>query len=457
MKFINKIQHYLLLHHPLIWSTRIIPTLIFSGMVSVLLFIFFYFTTTTTGSASYSFPAWVSFLGLSSVIAIIVYLIYLLRFNQFKNFGSLHWHQFFMHFIILFTALGSMIIWPFIPGLAAHVATNTTHTIPEMEADMEEAYILAIQLEYTKETVPYRMVNIQVNDSVSDVTTDDVNNNIIVPSEKDIQRERYVKLEKKSETQYVGYEQINLLCAEFPYGLGDYDGLNRKLYQSVQADISDRETKLAKLNEIFAKYIRYYDGNVRKGSIDIYGYDNTESGICTNYRLSEMGGAMQNISDRIFRSSDWAIYLRFWFYLTLYSTLLLLIFRYMSPRTFLWTLLFTFLLFVFTMIVTLSSGLGEISIFSVMVFYYLVFLGFAITIFFSKSRNVFQGIALNLSFFFLPILPLVLSLMACEINQDGRNCDVVIQIAEFVGVFLLLISSLVFHSRLFYKWYSLPE
>jgi len=456
MKFIHKIQHYLLLHHPLIWSTRIVPTLIFSGIVSVILFVFFYFTAATAGSASYAFPAWVSFLGLSSVIAIIVYLIYLLRFNQFKHFGSLHWSQFFLHFLILFLALGSMIIWPFIPGLAAHAATTTEHTIPEMEADLEEAYILAVQLEYTKETMPYRMVNIQVSDSVSDIMTDDVNNHIIVPSEEDIQRERYVKLEKKSETEYIGYEQISLLCAEFPYGLGDYEGLNEQLYQNVQADISNKETKLARLNDIFAKYIRYYDGNVRKGTIDIYGYDNTESTICTNYKLSEMGGAMQNINDRILSDSDWAVYLRFWFYLTLYSTLLLLIFRYMSPRTFLWTLLFTFLLFVFTMIITLSSGLGEISIFSVMMFYYLLFLGFASTIFFSKSRNVFQGIALNLSFFFLPLLPLLLSGIVCEINDNG-NCDTYIQVSEFVGIGLLLISTLVFHSRLFYRWYSLPE
>lgn len=469
MNALQKIQRNLLLNHPLIWNTRIVPVLLLAGGMNLLLFLFFYMVSSPNNAQDDMFVPWILFLSLCSIIAVVLYLIYLLRFNYFKNFGLLRPMDFALQFLLLFLALGSIIAWPFVPKIAAHVAVDGNYSADEMRNDLEEAYLLAYQLEYSENNMPYRKMTIEVVDSLEYNNEDGVNNILQVPSLADVDTTRFVKMERHADGTYTGYEKIYMVCGYYPYNLYDIDRLTDKIYASLLSPSSkSRDEKLARLNEIFGKYIRHYDGTPYSTSSTFYDassrtmdmayepYGTYQSIPCEKYRLGDLGQTMDDIDNVVFDKEDWRIYVRVWFYLTFYAALLLVIFRYMTARTFLWTLLFSFLLFVFTVIFSIISDPGESGIMAIMLFYYFVFSGFAITIFFSKSRNVFQGIALNLSFFCLQAFPLLLVTFLHEAVDSTLEQTWVIG-AERVGLLLVLASALFFHSRLFYKWYSLPE
>lgn len=465
MNFFQKIQRNLLLNHPLIWNTRIVPVLLLSGALNGMLFLFFYMVSSPNNTDDDVLVPWILFLSLCSIIGVIVYLIYLLRFNYFKNFGLLRPTDFAFQFLLLFVTLGSIISWPFVPKMAAHMAVAGSYSSGEMRGDLEEAYLLAYQLEYTQSNPPYRKMKIEVVDSLEYSNEDGVNNLLQVPSVRDIDTSRFVKVETHADGTFTGYEKIYLICGYYPYNLYDIDLLSNKIYGSLPVSgQAGREEKLARLSEIFGKYLPRYDGSPFNSLSTFAASDQmtepdpyyNQSIACDKYRLADLGEVMSGIDNVVFDHEDWRIYLRIWFYTTFYAALLLIIFRYMTARTFLWTLLFTFLLFVFTVIFTIISDPGDNGILAIMLFYYFVFLGFAISLFFTKSRNVFQGIALNLSFFCLHVFPLVLASFLYEaVGADIR--EPVVVYLERAGLLLVLLSSLFFHSRLFYKWYSLPE
>lgn len=461
MNVFQSIQHKLLLRYPLLWSSRVIPVLLTAGTANIFLFLFFY-VVSHPSERMLVFVPWVLFFSLCSLIGVIFYLIFLLRFNYFKSFGKLKPFDFAFQFLLFFMSLGSIIAWPFMPRLAAHCATANKYSLTEMHDDFEQAYLAAYQLEYTRATAPYRKVHIMVVDSLEYPEEDGVNNEYRVPSEKDINPARYARMERLADGTIYGYERTYLPCSYYAYGVHDPEPLMDKIYASFPeaplsaAEIAERE---AKLNEIFAKYLRYYDGSIYSAPA----YTRSDEGIlhppeenrvCSKYRLSDLGDKMGDIQTNMLDAEDGRFVFRIWFYLTLYGSLLLLIFRHMTTRTFLWTLLFTFLLFVFTVIFSVISSLGSGGVFALMLFYYLVFLGFAVSVFFARSRNVFQGIGLNLSFFLLQFVPVVFILLRYSVS-DSIVGDYIP--AEIIGIVLVVVSSLVFHSRLFQKWYALPE
>ena len=462
MNFIHKIQHRLLLNYPMIWSSRVVPVLLVAGTVNVLLFALFYLVSSPWHRVS--FEAWIPFFSLCSIIGVIIYLIYLLRFNSFKVFGKLHWTHFSLQFFLIFISLGSIIAWPFMPQLATHVAVSGRFVPGELDADIRQAYLLANQLEYTKETLPYRKITIEVSDTVTVEENDWDNNYRKVPSIGFINDADYEKVEKKSDSLYIGYERVDLICTYFPYVTSvSSSAINDEIYNTINAGGIDTSQHLEKLSAIFAKYIPSYNGSVIRIPFDNrYSEmeETQECKTCQKYRLSELGSCMMDVGNSMFSRDDMEVVFRIWFYLTFYASLLLVIFRYITARTFLWTLLFTFLLFIFSVIVLIASRYNEDKLMlGMMLFYYTVFASVSFTLFFSKSRNVFQGIALNLSFFCLHLLPIVSAAFFIEMVGRYRvsNKGFIWECAELVGIALVFLSALFYHSRLFYKWYSLPE
>lgn len=458
MNFFQDIQRRLLLRYPMVWSTRVVPVLLTAGAFNLLLFLIFYLVANPIEN-DFSYVAWISFLVLCSVISVVVYLIYLLRFNYFKNFGVLRRFDFVFQFFLLFVSLGSIIAWPFMPKLAAHVSTAGKYSFAELQSDYEEAYKLAYQIEYTQATAPYRIVHIGISDSLDYNHEDRVNNRLTVPHEKDIDKDNYVKLERTSDSTFLGYERVNMICYGYDVGyyVGNSGSLTDDIYKSLPENHADNEKRLKRLNELFGKYIRNYDGNAYRASHFMNDDDYAaESEVCLKYRLKEMSDVIENIEQQMFKYDDWEMYLRTWFYLSFYASLFVLIFRYTTPRTFLWTLLFSFLLFVFTVIFSIIARPGEAGILMVVLFYYLVFTGFAVSILFTRTRNVFQGIGLILSFFFLHSVPLLFMSLVTEWQRIHDIADFM-RVADMVGFVLVLISSLFLHSYLFYKWYSSPE
>lgn len=464
MKFYHNIQRHLLLHYPLVYSTRAFPALLVGVSVIALLFIFFASLSNQIESSS-AIASWIAFLVLCCIIAVIIYLIYLFRFNVFKNFGKAGPLQFSLQFLLIFLSIGMFVFWPFIPRIAAHSLLSARYNEARMIKDIHEAYQLAYQMEHTRWDAPYRISQIYVNpQEYYGVDEDWGNNTIKVGSLRDLEKNRFEKLEKKSDSLYLGYEKTSLVCSEYDYRLLNPTELSDSIYANLPETKGDIQAQQERLGEIFSKYIPDYNGSVlnrdsRWSSEFYYGYEETT--VCSKYRLSELGDEMRRINEKVISQSDLKILWRVWFYISLYATVLILIFRYMTLRTYFWTILFTFLLFVFTVILTIITEPGEIGMHFILLFYYFICAGFGLSIFFSKSRNVFQGIGLNLSYFFLQLLPIVLASVYYEfIKYDDDHWTariVLMERAEIVGIILLLISTFLIHNRLFHKWYSLPE
>jgi hypothetical protein len=228
----------------------------------------------------------------------------------------------------------------------------------------------------------------------------------------------------------------------------------------------NREQGEAILNGIFTKYIKNYNGKIFAKDAEIQfviaeaAYVET-SPVCNKYRLREMSAGMEKIHNRIATPEELSVLVRVWFYMSLYLSLFFLIFRYMTVRTFLWSLLTAFLLFVFTVITAIITEPGESGIIGILLFYYFISLALAITIFFSKTRHVFSGIGLTLSFFFLHLIPFLIHAYIFSQLPEGhylieQNRGLMF-FTEFMANTLLIVSCLFFHSALYYRWYSLPE
>lgn len=464
MKLINKIQQHLLLNYPLVWSSRVIPATLFGLSIALILFLVFYISPVRDFNSPV-FISWIFFLTLCSIISVIVYLVFLFRFNAFKFFGKLNGLQFFFQFILVFLSISIFVSWPFIPRLAGFASVYGKYSLQELSDDFDEAYVLAYQLEYTKGTAPYRISEIVIDAGLEQESEEDYSNNSIrLRSFEFIDRGRFEKLERKSDSLYLGYEKLNLVCVEFDYNITLPYDLSDKIYKSFESKIVDKEAKLTRLSELFAKYIPNYNGSVLASESSFssdYGYEE-ESKVCTKYRLNEFGYQMGKYSSGLMKKGDLFLLFKMWMYISLYISIFIIIFRYMSPRTFLWTLLFGFLLFIFSVIVSIIFSFEKEGILGLMIAYYLIFSLLAFSLIFTKSRNVFQGIALNLSFFFVHLFPVICGLMvtsflsAYDVDYQSRF-DAILSTAEGIGLFLLLISLLFVHSRLFYKWYSLPE
>ncbi len=61
------------------------------------------------------------------------------------------------------------------------MAVAGSYSSGEMRSDLEEAYLLAYQLEYTQSNPPYRKMKIEVVDSLEYSNEDGVNNLLQVP------------------------------------------------------------------------------------------------------------------------------------------------------------------------------------------------------------------------------------------------------------------------------------
>ncbi len=323
-------------------------------------------------------------------------------------------------------------------------------------------------MEYDIETAPYTAVIIKVDSLQSDSIYEDYANNLIVVKSPDLIPEgRFEYKEKTSDNSYLAYEKQVLICSDFPYQIAPSEDLSGKIYRSLKEEKLNQKEGEPILNGIFAKYIKNYNGKifVKEAPIPVEAdaYDATvylnASPVCSKYRLSDMSRSMDKVYSRINSARDLAFMFRTWFYFSLYITLLILIFRYMTVRTFLWTLLAGFLLFVFTVIISIIINPGETGVMELLIFYYLLCLGLAISIFFSKSRQVFAGIGLNLSFLFLHLFPFLLVGYFFADDQFFSWLDKasLMRATEFFSLVLFFFSSLFFHSLLYYRWYSLPE
>jgi len=145
--FINKLDRYLLLHQPVLWTARAHLVKYYSLLFAIVLTLICFVAPSNPVADSNSF-VWTTLTGVLSFIGIIVWIIYLLRFNVFKRFGDNGKLDALKNFILFLAAIGFMIAPAYIPAAVESIRANAAFGNEEVVNDINAINTKINQLEY---------------------------------------------------------------------------------------------------------------------------------------------------------------------------------------------------------------------------------------------------------------------------------------------------------------------
>lgn len=501
--FINAIDKKLLLHKPDTWSTRIHIVAWFS-----LIFMLVLAVLGLVGFPNAREDSWnetgVGVVALICFIGFIFWVIYLLRFNVFKKFGLQKPFAGIKMFLLLFSAVFCIVLPTYVFPIIESILANKQYTSDEIVKDVNFMNAAFIKLNYKyapKEWQRDTIVGVPDNDSRIYVYDNDnyidyyINKVVVYDSATDNEVTYGHKLVPEK------HLQSNLSNADSSYRINDstyalmrapylqlvsatdadiHSGIRLKNAKDLMVEEIERRAPFVdtlsigkELAAVIAKYkvkefYPYYDENYVVDN-DVKNHEPYEQRVNRLYSASRAESGIRNISDKKYRwdLSNADAYIRIIFYITLVLSLLVFIFRHSTKRTFFLSLLTALVLFIMSVIIIASSGeRADTTIPLLFLIYYLSALGISLTIFGAEVRTAWQGIALNLSVFFMPYVPL--AMYALYDAQKRYNLPSTSKYkyesdpqmyfyAEIIGIFILLILIEPFIKKLFRKWFALPE
>lgn len=465
MKLFKKLDQYLLLNHPLLWSIQLHRLLLW-WIPTMALLIGLFSINDVADFESHTSGLIGTWLTLVMIAFVILWLIYLLRFNVFKQFGKRPFLDELQNFFYIFT--GMLLI-----SLVSH-SYNITRFVK-------------IRSIYPKSTIAHvvssaemiaRFRNERLTQEYSVCRTD-----YATDSAYKIQLIEYRKI-AKSERAYNGcviflvpvnrmenYDNYYTTSVYKRLGIDEtalnknYEAIRAKgdsmLFYKAFCEAISKVDNFPYSPEMLAKDAEffYFDFTGTQGA-GFAGIERTRE----EYRISERISSTVSNSIRYGYSSDsgfledWVI--RLIFYFAFFGTLLLLIFRNMTLKTFLVSLGVGALMpLVISITMLVMGGFDGDRLQGVMLFFYILFGFISMLIIQARTRNIFHGIALNLFTISTPLVGLLLvSLYHPRGDYDSylerENIMFYTEIIEIV-VFLILLQP-VFKS-LYTRWYSLPE
>ena len=111
---LKKLDDYLLIHKPEIWSARthLVKwySILFMIVLAALCFINY-----NNARLSTNVGIWVGFVVVIAILALVIWIIYLLRFNVFKRYGIIKPIGRLTTFLLYFVAAGFIVGYSFIP------------------------------------------------------------------------------------------------------------------------------------------------------------------------------------------------------------------------------------------------------------------------------------------------------------------------------------------------------
>lgn len=477
---LTKADQSLLIRRPVTWSTRI-HLVAWYGLLVCVLIAGFSLLSGNDLKNEYQNGNWTVLLSMMSFVAIVIWLVYLLRFNVFKRFGR--WKEFdtLKTYLFYFLSILIFVSWPFIPPVVKTIRVNLKYSSNELLQDMNAINYKVCQLE--KNSLDHTFVSdtLQVNDSLEDeerksyLTADSltayqehftyVNTDLLV--KKLAEADSSLQL---NDSLYVVYTYPNY---EFINNFDIWSHATGKRYYSpdlYREVIRNKEPvdSARVMNELTAVLKKYMTSD----DIRIYGepgtvkqqYLDATVGPLEPYHLSVVNDNIWSITEKKYRFGKEGIQamVRAIYYITLVISLLVVLFRHLTPRAFFLWLLTGFILFVFT-ILTLS-GSGDVTVFfGLILVYFFLFLLIALSVFATGRQSTGTGISICFAVFLTPFVPLLVTSIYYEsyVNDQSliKYSDRALHynIAEITGFVLLLLLLLTVYKNLFKKWYASPQ
>jgi hypothetical protein len=490
-RFLKKAEQKLLLNKPGIWSTRTHLVLYYGILFLLFLATLCFLEPTDVRDYSIS-EIWVGFVSIISALGFIVWLIYLLRFNVFKKYGHIHPLHTLGTFILYFMAAGILVLFAFVHPVVESVRANMAYGDEEIVKDMNAMNIKICQLEYHLLQPEWDYDTIALvkdlktvdagsyNDADVDGPVDTVRawskygyehldstdfNNRVTTADSIVKLNDTVYLEYKTpDLSLIGYYNADKYSQEKL--LSSFELFN-KVYNH-QPTPAEREGIGKELGVLLQKY-RYPEDLRYHQALEPEKDDSPIDKINKKYRLVSIANSFSNIVEKKqrFARPQLPDFIRIFFYCTLGITLLILIFRHSTVRTFFLSLLTGVLLTILTAFVLSFSNQRGTTFFIWLIAYTVLFFAGSLVTWSNKKRKAVTGILINLFVFVVPVFPLLW--VACyyvwkrdQIDEHGLpvelpNIDQHILYAEIGGILLFLVLLATYIGKVYRRWYSLPE
>jgi hypothetical protein len=520
--FINRLDKWLLLNYPTLWATRVHLFLWYALIGYAVIYGTFRILPDDPRHRS-SLEEHQVVVGLLAALGIILWLIYLLRFNTFKRFGQPNplapALQLLLFCCVFFIASFSIML----PAFVEHQSARSEYTADELTDAVNQINycVNVVEHEYNPvqiypDTVifvatedearernninnSYSNATEEVADTLSDTTytislrhlyREHVSWEPIGNKDEWLQREDTLVL--LGDSGLVHYKWFNIVYVHENQS-PDYSSVRPlsayQLYHLIykKKTVSEEEAlnTLNKLSMKFAGMPIWNDygpeSNYRKHADSIsvpklieYQEDIWESYLFDyRYNLSGIDKAIENIERRMYRFErrDYVSTMCLVSgYLSLALSLILLMFRHSSLKTFAATFLTGIVLAVATSVGLALFRVHTEGVLITILVNIIAFHAVALGLFGARKRSLWQGIALQLSVysvFFIPLIGMGLYYLRLRrLYPDHYNTTYNVlfvneqlhyEMAQWAGLALLLVMMFLLYGRMFRKWYAQPE
>lgn len=500
--FLNKLDAYLLLNKPAIWSARA-HLVIYYGLLFIVALAVLCYIIPDDPRTRTTVPEWIGFVSIISVIGLIVWLRYLLRFNVFKRYGIIKPLHSLIMFFLYFISVGMFVLFSFVKPYVETYRANKAYTSKELVDDINAINIKISQLEYDSMVHEWKIDTVVVRDEyINDYSyyydkieaTEVENQPTIVDTVVLTGKTPYKIIDTASlariQQQKDSLVQINdsmyaqFECPQYafatPYNANDltignvlndkgiFDTAIKNYKAPNRAQVRQELAALLKKYAIDSiKTIFYGHGYYEEGESSFAYIDRINS----KYNTSNIKSNMGNIIGRKYNwttASSLQSIIRIFYYITLFLALLVFIFRHSTKRTFFLSLLTAFILTALTSLWISLTSHDESLFYKSLLFYFVLFLALASLVWRKKKRSVVTGVSINLLVLLTPVLPLII--ISWYIHERTKNIPYYIKqsanyddlsryflYSELAGMFLLLVLIATYYHGLYRKWYALPE
>lgn len=495
---LNKLDNYLLLNKPEIWSART-HLVIYYGLLFIALLAGICFIIPDDARSSSNIYYWAMFMAVVCLIAIIGWLIFLLRFNVFKRFGNITAFGRLATFLLYFTSVGTIVAFAFVQPAVETIRANKAYSDAEVINDINTINLNICKLEFdsirkdwyydtvvvvAKLTERKPAIDYRDYEEIDEATVDTIN--AIMPYVhlpfKEVTREdineqinRGDSIIKINDSLYQVYDDPNLQVLN-PYQAGKH--IDTSIFSSIQlyrlAYKQHKNADTAALRKELKRLIAKYQSPEK----DTYKYSN-EYGrnpsftdrFSVDYGVKDISNSVNNVCHRkaTWDKANLPILFRLFFYFTFVISLLVFIFRHTSIKAFFLSLLTAFVLLILSSL--LSVFVSNKGIPSVIVYlgFFTLFAIFGSLVVRSKKRNIIVGISINLFVMMVAFVPSI-SLSLYELltysrplYASGLNDDMIEHYktyqlyAEVLGILILLVLIPTYIHWLYKKWFALPQ
>ncbi|HLO38710.1 MAG TPA: hypothetical protein VK173_09470 [Lacibacter sp.] len=480
--FINKLDRYLLLHHPVIWTTRAHLVKYYSLLFAVVLALLCFIVPSNPLADSNSF-VWTTLTSVLSFIGIILWVIYLLRFNVFKRFGDNGKLDALKNFLLFFVAIGFMIAPTYIPTAVESIRANAAFGNEEVVNDINTINTKINQLEYdsldhqwdkeiviVRDSLPQQMRYEQADNDHSErvlfMDTAELKGKLLnVDSTIKINDSTYHFYSCPKYTFLDDNYADRHTTTKAKTSIELYNGLIKHFNPVDKKKVrTELETLLKKYR--YSEYGYYYDSDVSRTGAESY-YNVIEK----RYNLYTTNNGIRNLTDKKYRwYTENDSRFRVWFYMSFVLSLLVFIFRHGTVKAFFLSILTCIVLTILSALFLAFAHGGEgATVLGLCIGYYILFFTATLLGMKRNTRSTLAGIALNITTFFTFIIPFLCMLLYYE-GQDKiyrhlpdyppgyqETKEMALLIVEIGGILLFLFLLQPLFKRLYRNWFSKPE